>query len=64
MNYGAEALMRKSIYKWHKSFAEIGCISAKKKTWGRRPTDETVECVRALFLHSAEIHKVGKQGVG
>jgi hypothetical protein len=34
-NYGKEAPMRKSIYKWHKSFAETGCICAKKNNSGR-----------------------------
>jgi hypothetical protein len=30
-NYGRQAPTRKSIYKWHKSFAETGCICANKK---------------------------------
>jgi hypothetical protein len=30
-HYGKETPMRKSVYKWHKSFAETCCICAKKK---------------------------------
>jgi hypothetical protein len=39
-NYGKEAPMRKSIYKWHTSFAETGWVCAKKKSSGRRPSDQ------------------------
>jgi hypothetical protein len=35
MNYSKEAYTRKSTYKWHKSFAETGCICAKKKNSSR-----------------------------
>jgi hypothetical protein len=31
MNYGKKVATRKSMYKWYKSFAETGCICAKKK---------------------------------
>jgi hypothetical protein len=53
-NYGKEAPTRKSIYKWHKSFAETGCIYAKKKNSGRQPSGETVERVRASFIRSLQ----------
>jgi hypothetical protein len=53
-NYGKEAPTRKSIYKWHKSFAETSCICAKKKNSGRRPIGETVESVRESFFRSPQ----------
>jgi hypothetical protein len=34
-NYGREEHTRKSIYKWHKTFAETVCISGNKKNLGR-----------------------------
>jgi hypothetical protein len=46
--------VRENPHKWHKSFAETGCICAKKKNLSRRPIDETVERVHALFLHSLQ----------
>jgi hypothetical protein len=53
-NYRKEAPARISIYKWHKSFAETGCICAKKNNSGRRPSGETVERVLASFLCSPQ----------
>jgi hypothetical protein len=53
-NFGKEAPTRKSIYEWHKLFAETGCICAKKKNSGGRPIGETVERVRASFLRSPQ----------
>jgi hypothetical protein len=46
MNYGKEAHTRKSIYKWHKSFAETGCICANNNsvTWLRDKTVGRVWC--------------------
>jgi hypothetical protein len=44
--------MRKSIYKWHKSFAETCCICDKNS--GRQVSDETVEHVHVSFLHSPQ----------
>jgi hypothetical protein len=38
------------MYKWHKSFAETGCICAKKNNSARRPSDETVEYVSESFI--------------
>jgi hypothetical protein len=59
-NCSKEALVRKCINNWQKSFAETSCICAKKKNLGRQPSDETVECVHALFLYSPQdIHKAG-----
>jgi hypothetical protein len=54
MDYHKEAPTRKSIEKWHKLFAETGCISAKKNNLCRQPSDETVECVCATFLRSLQ----------
>jgi transposase len=54
MNYGKAAPTRKSTYKWHNSFAETGCICAKKKNSGRRPSGETEESIRASFLRSPQ----------
>jgi hypothetical protein len=50
-NYGKEAPTRKLFHTWHKSFAEIGCICAKKNS-GRRPSVETVDRIRVSFLHN------------
>jgi hypothetical protein len=64
MNYGNVAPTRKSIYKWQISFAETGCICATRKNSGRRPTDETVERVRAVVSPQfSGIHKAAKQGI-
>jgi hypothetical protein len=48
--YYDETRTLKSIHKCHKSFAETGCICAKKKNSGRWLSDETVKHVRASFL--------------
>jgi hypothetical protein len=53
-NYGKEAPTSKSIYKWHKSFDKTGCICAKKKNSGRRPSDETAERVLAPSVRSPQ----------
>jgi hypothetical protein len=53
-NYGKEAPTRKSIYKWHKSFAETGCICAKKKNSGIQLSGKTAERVRVSFLRSPQ----------
>jgi hypothetical protein len=51
-NYDKEVSTRKSIYMWHKSFAETGRYCAKKKISSTRPNDEIVKCVLASILRS------------
>jgi hypothetical protein len=53
-NYDKEATTRAYTYKWHKSFVETSCICAKNNNSGRRPSDESVENVRALLLYAPQ----------
>jgi hypothetical protein len=46
--HGKPAPTRKSIYKWHKSFVETGCLCEKKRA-GRQPNLETVDRVREVY---------------
>jgi hypothetical protein len=46
--HGKPAPTRKSVYKWHKSFVETGCLCEKKRK-GRRPSLEIVDRVREVF---------------
>jgi hypothetical protein len=55
--------VRNSIYIWHTSFAETGCIHSEKKNLA----DSQVVRLWSLFvLHFsvvAEIHKAGERGI-
>jgi hypothetical protein len=61
---GKESPTRKSVYKCHKSFVETGCICAKRKNSGRRPSDETGSVIVYRLSLVRRDHKAVKQGIG
>jgi hypothetical protein len=51
MDYGKEAHMRKSIYKWHKLFAETGCICDKRNSMATQITLSDTHEISTLGIH-------------
>jgi hypothetical protein len=60
-NYGKEAPTRKSIYMWHKWFAENGCICAKKKKKKNSGNDKVMR-LWGDFVHCFSIVSRNPQG--